>query len=523
MKKLWLWIKTKRLEFIVLFIVVTLSAFLRLYKIDEYMLFLGDEGRDMVTVRRLLVNRDLVFVGPGTSVGSMYLGPVYYYLIAPFLWLFNFSPVGPSVEVALFGVATVFLVWLVVEQLFGPKEKKINIGAISAALLYATAPVIIIYSRSSWNPNVMPFFALVVIYSIWKVWYEKKYRWLMLTGLGMGVVLQSHYLGLLLIPTTVFFWLLSFANVLKSRQRKNIGGFVSMSLVMILGFLVLMSPLIAFDLRHQWRNLKSIETFFVGGETNLLSDSVKIISTAQNLFRDLNFRFLAAKKESFMLLTNAVLIILLGIFLLIKKETYRRRKMAAYFLLVVWVLLGVLGLSFYSREVYDHYLGFLFPAPFILIGALINETATFKKSLGIIIAVFIILLLTAVNLYFSPIKDSPNRQLERSIRVADKIIEEAKGESFNLAVISDSNYEGAYQYFLELRGAKLLFIDPQRYEETRAEQLFVVCEYVDQDKCHPTSNPKSEVANFGWSKIKESWEVSGLILYKLVPNYSTLK
>jgi len=90
------------------------------------------------------------------------------------------------------------------------------------------------------------------------------------------------------------------------------------------------------------------------------------------------------------------------------------------------------------------------------------------------------------------------------------------GKEFNLAVISDSNYEGAYQYFLELWGSPLLIIDPQKAGETIADQLFVVCEYEDKKECQPISNPKAEIANFGWSKIEDKWVVDGVILFKLI-------
>ena len=41
--------------------------------------------------------------------------------------------------------------------------KGINFAGLVAALLYAISPTVIIYSRSSWNPNIMPFFALLSV------------------------------------------------------------------------------------------------------------------------------------------------------------------------------------------------------------------------------------------------------------------------------------------------------------------------------------------------------------------------
>src|SRR3990167_1835175 len=99
-----LWIKKNPVEFVFLLVIVILAAFLRFYRISGYMTFLGDEGRDAIIVRRLLVNFDPILIGPGTSIGNMFIGPLYYYLIAPALLLANFSPVGPSALIALIGV-----------------------------------------------------------------------------------------------------------------------------------------------------------------------------------------------------------------------------------------------------------------------------------------------------------------------------------------------------------------------------------------------------------------------------------
>src|SRR3990167_7226353 len=112
------WIKKNKVEFIILTVILILGAFLRLFKIDEYMTFLGDEGRDVIIVRRFLVYGDIFLIGPGTSIGNMYLGPLYYYLMAPVLWLRKFSPVAPAAMIALLGVTTVAFVWYIAREWF---------------------------------------------------------------------------------------------------------------------------------------------------------------------------------------------------------------------------------------------------------------------------------------------------------------------------------------------------------------------------------------------------------------------
>jgi len=169
-----------------IFAILFLSAYLRLWNIGGYMTFLGDEGRDVLVVKRMIVDHDITFLGPTASVGGFFLGPIYYYFMAPFLWLWNLNPVGPAVMVALFGVATIYLLYRV-----GTDFVSRSTGYI-AALLYAIAPLVVAHSRSSWNPNIVPFFSLLYIYSLWKAQESRKVRWLFVAGISFGVGIQLH-------------------------------------------------------------------------------------------------------------------------------------------------------------------------------------------------------------------------------------------------------------------------------------------------------------------------------------------
>jgi len=115
----------------------------------------------------------------------------------------------------------------------------------------------------------------------------------------------------------------------------------------------------------------------------------------------------------------------------------------------------------------------------------------------------------------NPLRYPPAGQLNRTVKIARLIEKESGGEKFNLAVIAERNYEDAYQYFLEKWRTKVVDIDPINTEKTITDSLFVVCEKL-ATECDPTHNPKAEVANFGWSRVGDTWEVDGITIYKLV-------
>ncbi len=491
------WIKKNPWEFGILLVILIVAAFCRLYKIADYMTFLGDEGRDVIIVRRFLTELHPPLIGPGTSIGNMYLGPLYYYMMAPALLIANFSPVGPAVQIAILGVITVLFIWFVGRIWFG------RIAGLVAAALFAISPTVIIFSRSSWNPNIMPFFALLSIYSVWKVWKEKKYRWLIVLGVSFAFVLQSHYLGLFLAPTLFLFWIWTLIDIWKDKIARS--AFIRHSLSAILIFALLMSPLLIFDLRHNFQNFSAIKMFFTSSKDIGLPFYL-YLSKIGSITLMISSHLISAKN---VFLSFITLIIFLSALVWM---CIGRKSKSPFGLILLWLFVGIVGVSLYKGSVYDHYLEFLFPAPFLLLGALAQNLV--KNKFWYLMFGIYFLFVVFVNLKNSPILSSPNMQMPRAITVAKVIQEKANGERFNLASISNLNNRNVYQYFLMMWGENVVDTDPSSTDFTITDQLFVVCEFP-REKCDPTHDPSAWITNFGWTKIVDEWPVWGGTLFKL--------
>src|SRR3989344_1004820 len=189
------------LESLSIIAIIFAAAFLRLYRIGDYLTFLGDEGRDALVVKGILEG-DFTLLGPRASAGDFFLGPIYYYFMAPFLWLWHYDPVGPAIMVAILGTVTVWMVYFFGKRFFG------TLAGLIAASLYAVSPIVIAYSRSSWNPNPMPFFSIITLYLLY-IAVTKNGKWLFFViGLLFGIILQLHYLatflGVILIAYYLF-------------------------------------------------------------------------------------------------------------------------------------------------------------------------------------------------------------------------------------------------------------------------------------------------------------------------------
>ena len=461
-------------------LILLIAAFLRLYRISDYMEFLGDQGRDVVIVRDFLKNGNLFFIGPQTSIGNMYLGPFYYYLfVAPGLLLSNFNPVGPSVVVALLGVLTVFFVFKFSKNWFGSKT------AYLSAFLYAISPVVIKYSNFSWNPNIMPLFALLFFYFLTK-------RRVLLATLSFIICLNSHYLALLLLPLGFIIWLF------------NRTSFKSL-LVALFIFILSLTPQILFDIKHQGQNFKALTTFFTQRETTVNLKPYKALPEMVPLFDQINTRLLAGKNQQFGNLLSVAFIILILL------ETYRQIKSKKFnqnsIFLILWYLVGLVGLALYKQHIYDHYFGFLFPAVFILFGYTLSKLPNFLTALILIPVIFFSLL-------ENPFRWQPPRQLATTRQIITSIIDRSGNKPFNFALLAKMNYDPGYRYFLAEDKA-----DVRLLQDQITEQLFVVCEPFQID-CNPINNPEWSVAAFGWAKIDSQWEINGISIYRLIHNPS---
>lgn len=300
----------------------------------------------------------------------------------------------------------------------------------------------------------------------------------------------------------------------------KISHFLQYTLLASVIFAALMSPLVIFDARHDWRNFFAMKKFFTQRQATVSARPWTAIPKLPQITSLATTTLLTGKNEKAGMWTNLVLAIgVVGVVATLLRYSLVKRKLSqslrAYLVLLVWLGFSFIGLGVYKQHIYDHYYGFFFSAPFLLIGGFAQEVVNKAKGLGkvFVFAAFVLLLIP--NLAENPLKYPPNRQLQRTKEISAKIEEEAGGDKFNLAVLAERNYEDAYQYFLEKNGALVVDIDAQRVEETITGQLFVVCELA-KDTCDPTRDPKAQIANFGWSKIDNEWEIEGVVLYKLI-------
>jgi 4-amino-4-deoxy-L-arabinose transferase-like glycosyltransferase len=494
------WIRHNKFELMLALLVLSVALFLRFYRIADYMTFMGDEGRDALIVKDIIAGRQLPLVGPPISfspeVGGLYLGPLYYYMMAVSMALSGLNPVGAAVMVAAIGIISVALIYYLSRVWFG-KE-----AALLASFAYATSPAVVAYSRSSWNPNLAPFFALLTILGLFKSLETKNFRWFILSGAALACAVQMHYFALMLLPVTGLLWL--GALYLKVAQKYPFHSFASGTIISVISFSVLMLPLVVFDISHEFTNFKALKSVFLAGESGLNLNPAASLARRifQTYYHDLIGIYVAASNLWLTILIAVIVLAPLAIAAALKLKG--KRVPWPFAALAVWLFLGLLGLSLYKREVYPHYLGFLSPAPFLLLGGFIYYLPRKSKHL---LAGLLLLVFACVNLPGNPPWRPAARQLERTQQIARQIIKLSDHKPYNFALISAHNYDAGYRYYLEEYGHP-----PKRLPPEVTDQLLVVCE---DPVCQPTLSAKDEIVAFGSSVEGEAYDLYGVRVFKL--------
>lgn len=222
-------------------LILILAFFIRIFRIETLTTFGGDQGIDLLVVKQMLVEHRWTLLGPKTSIAPVFNGPIYYYFLLPFLFIFRLDPLGASYFMILCYLGTIFFLYLFGCEFINKK------AALLSALFFAIWPISVEYSRVSFNSFPTPFFAMLFIYGLFKA--KKNYLWLILSGIALGIMMQLHYFNF-------FLGFLGFLYLIyqSSKKIKSITFFITFFLI---GFL----PMIAFELRHQFFNAKNLWFF----------------------------------------------------------------------------------------------------------------------------------------------------------------------------------------------------------------------------------------------------------------------
>lgn len=459
-------------------------------------MFLSDQGRDAIIMKRIMTGEHFPAIGAPSSIGQIYLGPFYYYLIAPFLLLFNFNPIGMS-----FGASILSIIGLIIIYIILKKEFNDTVGIIFL-LLTTFSSINIEMSRFSWNPNLLPYFSFFTLYLFYKMVQKQKIIYSILFGIFFGLSLQLHYLAALLILPIIFYYLVTVIPNL-FRDPNQILKRVQNDIFSIISFIIVSLPLLIFDLRHDFINSNNFLKFFTqGGITQQSALYLRIIEVVQN---GINYAF--SINVSFIIIV--FLIILLFFWILLLKKT---KSSCLFVLNIANICLFFFGFSLLNSLRLPHYYGQIYISIYLVMAYLLSNLKEYlpkywKVLISAFFIGFIIINFQKYNFLYKP----GSNQISHSQKVAEFLAPKIGSKPFNIATWPVELTEDNYSYFLEIKG--LVPADRTKVEIT--DQMFVLC---NKKPCRILDSPSWNISMFGPAKIDKIWEVEEITIYKLIHN-----
>ncbi|MEK7111587.1 MAG: hypothetical protein AAB856_03265 [Patescibacteria group bacterium] len=186
-------------------------------------LFESDQETLTIAAKNILEGH-FSLIGAPTSVGGMFIAPFYNYFVAFWLWLFRGNPYIVAILGAVWLSLTVPAIYLLGKKIYS------EFVGIFAAIISLLSINFVNFDQVPPLLFPLPLLIIILIYVLETrpaVKFKK-------VGLGaiIGLTLNLHFSGVFLIPILLV---------------SGIWGSLSL--------LVLVSPLILFDLRHQWWNV----------------------------------------------------------------------------------------------------------------------------------------------------------------------------------------------------------------------------------------------------------------------------
>lgn len=243
-------------------LVFSIILFLRLWKVPEFFNFtLGEEIQALMAWEQVK-NFHPIWIGVSAANVKYQYGPGFTYLNALLFYLSK-DPVILAYFSAMLGIVTLISLYYVVKNLFSKKT------AFFATVIYGCSTLINFHDRRFWTPTPVPLITILFIYSLIKA--KENTRWFILTSVLIGLSFHLH-LSLLLLLLPMMFSVISNFKKIK----------LTTWLVMIFCYLFLTSPLIVFDLVHNYDNLLMPIRVLIGKQQTELS-SFTITNTIKHL------------------------------------------------------------------------------------------------------------------------------------------------------------------------------------------------------------------------------------------------
>lgn len=238
---------------------ITTFCFLRFFHAIDWFSFNFDEEYQAFLAWSQFKDFHPIWIGVSASNFGFYLGPGFTYLNALLFKISSGDLAILAVFSPLLGIATTLSIYYITNKLFSKK------AALFASVIYGFSALMNIFDRRFWNPTPIPIITIWLLFSLYQA--NKNPRWFTLTAALMAASLHVHL-------SLIAFWPLIIFSVLKNNKNIPFKTWLLSAGV----YLLLVSPLIVFDLNHNYDNLLGPIRFLTAPKTSANSFQISTIT-----------------------------------------------------------------------------------------------------------------------------------------------------------------------------------------------------------------------------------------------------
>jgi len=428
-------------ETLILYLIILIGIFLRFQGVfSNSFAFTYDVGRDMLAIFDIANLNKIPLIGATTGLPGVFYGPWWYYMLTPFFIIFSGNPQGIAFVMALVGVITIIAGYFLGKALGG------NFLGLSLAVLISVSAILISLSSQIWNPNIVPIFVIFVLLILTKLYKEdkkEKSKYYFLLGLFLSLILDLE----------IVFGILFFFGILISLVLIKKGQFKPKEIIsFVFGVLVISSPRIIFELRHQFLMTKSFIAFFSSGGSGESVIGSVFINRINMFYDQFNLSLVLGNKLVGFIVSFFILFSLVYLY---KKSDVVIKKFIKTSIIVIFIFFA--GTLFFNHDVWPHYLIGL-PVFYVLLFS-ISLLLWTKKVKNLIPMLFLfaifILNLNPVLLaqdFGKPLWEGDASTYRNQIAVMDYVYTQANGKSFKYVVYTPGVNDYVYRYLFKWYG-----------------------------------------------------------------------
>ena len=236
--------ETKVAEILAVITILAVNLLLKVPVVSKgFFAFTFDQGRDFLQVAKIIYDGKPALIGPTTGQQGIFYGPTWYYFLSPILYVSGGDPQKVAIIFSLLGTFTLLCLYLFFRFNTKPLLLALSLGVIaSMSSFWMIGPTVI------WNTALTPLLMILVAYLIGKIVQKPQALSFLLLGVAIFLIFESEMpWGIAMI----MFTLLCPFIFKKYFLKKNF-------LFTILGFLIVLTPRILFNLRHNLLEVGSV-------------------------------------------------------------------------------------------------------------------------------------------------------------------------------------------------------------------------------------------------------------------------